>query len=190
MYKTFRIGLICLMLGVCAWLTWHIAAPAAAVSGSSGMAVLASTGVETWNMGVQVDGPPIYQEVAGRLVSNSGTFRSARAAAGAFIFPAPATARTVEAANAYLLDRSGTYAGPARLALVIYDYAGVIQHTVSSVDIDLQAAPLGEWLPLSLSANPDDLIVSSGEFLAFSFLLSGPAGGDLNIHPLFEVSVR
>jgi hypothetical protein len=142
-------------------------------------------------MGVAVDGAPAYSGVVGRLVSNTGTFRSARAAQDTFIFPAPASSRTVEAASVYLLDRNGTYApGTATLSLVIYNFAGVVQHTVTAADIDMQTASTGAWIELSLSANPDDLLISSGEFLGFHFRLSDAPGGDLDIHPLFEVSVR
>jgi hypothetical protein len=190
MHKLFRIGLVLFLLGASAWATWRIALPAAAQAKAARAATLAAAQSETWNLGVTVEGAPIYRAVIGRLMSDVGAFRSARTTQAATIFPAPASARTIQAASFYLLSRTGTYSGTATLSLVIYDYAGTPQHTVSATGIDLQTAPTGGWTPVALSATPGDLVISPGEFLAFCFTLSDVAAGDLDIRPLFEVSVN
>jgi hypothetical protein len=190
MHRLFRISLVLFLLGVSALALWRIASPAAAQAKAARVAALAAASSETWNLGVTVEGAPAYRAVIGRLMSDVGAFRSARTAQAATIFPAPANTRTVQAASFYLLNRTGTYTGTATLSLVIYDYAGTLQHTVSVTSVDLQTAPTGVWTPIALSATPDDLVISPGEFLAFCFTLSEAAAGDLDVRPLFEVSVN
>jgi len=126
----------------------------------------------------------------GRLVSDVGVFRSARNSQGATILPASASQKTIEAANVYVLSRSGTYTGTVTLSLEIYDFSGTLKHKVNTMDIDLQTSPTGAWMPLTLSTSPANLTISPGEFLAFTFKLSGAAGGNLDIRPLFDVAVE
>jgi hypothetical protein len=190
MHKLSRVSLLLFLLGALALVIWRTAWPAAAQARAARVAVLAAAQPETWNLGITVEGAPTYDAVIGRLVSDVGAFRSARTAEAVTIFPAPANARTVQAACFYLLSRTGGYSGAATLSLVIYDYAGTLQHTVSATGIDLQAVPTGVWTPIALSATPADLVISPGEFLAFRFTLSGAAGDDLDVRPLFEVSVN
>jgi hypothetical protein len=190
MHKLFRVSILLFLLGVSALAVWRIASPAAAQAKAARVAALAAAQSETWNLGITVEGAPAYNAVIGRLVSDVGAFRSARTAQAATIFPAPANARTVQAASFYLLNRTGTYSGAATLSLVIYDYAGTPQHTVSATGVDLQTAPTGVWTPIALSGTPGDLVISPGEFLAFHFTLSDVAAGDLDVRPLFEVSVN
>lgn len=191
MYKRFRINILLLLFGVAACVVLLVGSLVAGKAESAPMAALnASNTSETWSLGVTVEGPPTYNAIVGRLVSDVGAFRSARVTEAATIFPAPATARTVQSANFYLLSRTGTYVGTATLSLVIYNYAGTLQHTVSAAGIDLQTTPTGVWTPVTLSSLSDDLTISPGEFLAFRFKLSGSGGGDLDVRPLFDISVR
>jgi hypothetical protein len=190
MHKLFRISLVLFLLGVSAWATWRIASPAMAQAKAARTAALSAAQSETWNLGVTVEGAPTYRAVIGRLMSDVGAFRSARTVQAATIFPAPASARTVQAASFYLLSRTGAYSGTATLSLKIFDYAGTLQHIASATSIDLQTAPTGVWTPIALSGTPGDLIISPGEFLAFCFTLSDVAAGDLDVRPVFEVSVN
>ena len=190
MHKLSRVSLVLFLLGVSALAIWRVASPAAAQAKASRVTALAATPSETWNLGITVEGAPAYRAVIGRLMSDVSAFRSARTPQAATIFPAPASARTVQAASFYLLNRTGTYTGTATLSLMIYDYAGTPQHTVSATGVDLQTVPTGVWTPITLSATPGDLVISPGEFLAFCFTLSEAAAGDLDVRPLFEVSVN
>ena len=190
MRKLFRVSLVLFLLGVSALAIWRVASPAAAQAKAARVTALAAIPSETWNLGITVEGAPAYRAVIGRLMSDVGAFRSAHTPQAATIFPAPASARTVQAAGFYLLSRTGAYTGTATLSLVIYDYAGTPQHTVSATGVDLQTAPTGVWTPIALSGTPGDLVISPGEFLAFCFTLSEAAAGDLDVRPLFEVSVN
>jgi len=190
MYKRFRINIRLLLFGVAACVVLLVGSLVAIKAESAPMAASNATNTsETWSLGVTVEGPPIYSAIVGRLVSDVAAFRSFRATEAATIFPAPATARTVQSASFYLLSRTGTYSGTANLSLVIYDYAGTIQHTVGA-PINLQTQPVGVWTPFPISTVPDDLVISPGEFLAFRFTLSSITSGNLDARPLFEVTVQ
>jgi hypothetical protein len=191
MFKRFRINILLLLFSVATCIILLIGSLVAVKAETAPMAALnAANPLETWSLGITVEGPPTYNDIVGRLVSDVAVFRSARFTEGTTIFAAPATARTVQSANFYLLNRTGTYAGTATLSLVIYNYSGTIQHSVSAAGIDLQTTPMGVWTPVTLSGIPNDLIISPGEFLAFRFTLSGSVGGNLDVRPLFEVSVQ
>lgn len=141
-------------------------------------------------MGITVEGTPSYTALVGRLVSDVGVFRSARSTQAATIFPAPASQKTIKTASVYVLSRSGTYTGTVTLSLEIYDLSGSLQHKVNTVDIDLQTAPTDAWIPLTLSTSAVNLSISPGEFLAFTYRLNGVPGGNLDVRPLFDVSVE
>jgi hypothetical protein len=189
--KLSRIYILLLILGLAAIIIWIGALPAAAKDGPGRTGdESASLSSENWNMGITVEGAPAYNAVVGRLVSDVGVFRSARAAQAATIFPAPALEKTIEAASVYLLSRSGTYTGTVTLTLAVYDFSGTLKHKVNSVDIDLQTSPTGAWVPLTLSSTVSDLSIAPGEFLAFCYTLEGAAGGNLDIRPIFDVTVQ
>ncbi len=190
MRKFFYPSLLLLLLGALALAAWHSASPAAAQVNREALGATVYTQPETWNLGITVEGAPTYNAVIGRLVSDVGVFRSARADQGATIFPAPATSRNVQGASFYLLSRTGSYTGTAKLSLVIFNYAGVVQHTVSAADVGLQAAPIGTWTPVTLSGTADNLVISPGEFLAFRDALSAGAAENLDVRLLYEVLVR
>lgn len=191
MYMRYRNSILLLLIGVMTCVILLIASLAVAnAEPTSKASFLAEKTLETWSLGITVEEPPTYNAIIGRLVGIAGAYRSARTTEAATIFPAPTTSRTVQEANFYLLSRTGTYAGSATLSLVIYSYAGIPQHTASSDVIDLQTAPTGVWTSINLSSLPDSLTISPGEFLAFSFKLDGSVGGDLDVRPLFDVSVR
>lgn len=190
MYKRHRSNILLLMFGIATLVILLIGSLVAVKAETNPEAGLtADKPLETWSLGITVEGPPTYNAIIGRVVSDVGAYRPARATEAATIFPAPATARTVMGANVFLLSRSGTSAGTVTLSLGIYDYAGTLQHAASIADIDLQTAPTGVWIPVNLSSLPDSLAISPGEFLAFSYKAS-PGGGDLDVRPLFDVSVR
>lgn len=191
MHKLFRLNILLPILGVAALFLWMVTLPVGAKDGPGRTgSESASLSSENWNIGITVEGAPSYTAVVGRLVSDVGSFRSARATQAATIFPAPATQKTIEAASVYLLSRSGTYAGAATLSLAVYDFSGTLKHKVNAVDIDLQTSPTGAWIPLTLSMTATDLIIAPGEFLAFTYTLSGAAAGDLDIRPIFDVIIQ
>ncbi|MBN1537524.1 MAG: hypothetical protein JW908_12375 [Anaerolineales bacterium] len=191
MQKIIRTSIVIFIFGLAALIVWSAVSPVAAMEGSGRTrSASASISSENWNMGVTVEGAPAYSAVVGRLVSDVGAFRSARATQGATIFPAPASQKTIEAASVYLLSRSGTYTGTVTLSLAIYDFSGTLMHKVNSVDIDLQNSPTGAWIPLTLSSTPADLSLAPGEFLAFTYALDSTAGGNLDIRPIFDVIVQ
>lgn len=157
----------------------------------AGPLTTSSTTNETWNLGFTVEGAPTYNAIIGRVAEEAGAFRSNRGVTQmATIFPAPATARTVDSARLYILSRNGSYGGTMTLSLRIYNFAGVLQHTVSSAGIDLQTAATGTWMQVPLSATADNLVVSPGEFLSFHVELSGASAGNLDVRPVFDVTVR
>lgn len=147
---------------------------------------------EYWRLGFIQEGALTYLDLNGRLASTIAAFRSNQGTSNVYyIFPAPATARTVSAANYHIVDRSGAYAsGTATLSLEIFNYAGILQRTVSAAGVDLEAASTGTWNSLVLSGTPADLVISPNEFLAFNFTLSTGPSGNLDVRPIFEVEVR
>jgi hypothetical protein len=142
---------------------------------------------EAWRYGVTVEGTLSYLALDGRLLSEVAAFRSARNADIYFVFPAPATAKTVTAARYYLVSRSGAYSGTANLWLQVYNFAGVFQRTVTSTVVDLETAPTGSWVTLGLLSTRT---VNPGEFLTFHCDLSTAAGGTLDVRPIFEVILQ
>ena len=145
---------------------------------------------EVWRSGITIEKDADYTSTAGRLLTENAWFNSARASQVYFAFPAPATQKTVQAARYYLLARAGSYGGSATLALEVRSLDGALQRTVSAAPVDLAGASLNTWLDLPLSANPADLVVQPGEYLAFHFQLDGGASGDLDVRSLFEVIVE
>lgn len=151
----------------------------------------AATTTEFWKLGVTSETGAAYNAVIGRAVSSVAALRSSRGVTDMYyLFPAPGVAKTVQTAQVYLLSRTGAYTGTAALSLEVRNYAGEVQHTVSAGNLDLQTATVGAWLPVSLSANAEDLSLSPGEVLLFHFHLDGAPAGDLDVRPLFEVQVQ
>lgn len=145
---------------------------------------------ESWRLGVTVEGDSAYASVIGRLAGETADFRSNYDVTEIyFMLPAPAVQKTVTAARFYIVSRTGSYTGTASMALEVLDFAGNLQHTVSTANVDMQSAATGAWTSLSLSGDPDN-VISSGEFLAFHFELSDIPGGDLDVRPIFEVEVN
>jgi len=149
-----------------------------------------ATTPEVWKLGFTSQGVSAYSAVIGRLASQVAAFRSAQGTDIYYIFPAPASQKTVQSARFYILDRTGSYGGTATLTLEILDYAGALQHSVSAAGVDMEAAAPGTWTDLTLSGTPADLEILPGEFLAFHFQLSGSSGGSLDVRPVFEVEVQ
>jgi len=148
---------------------------------------------ELWKLGFTVEsGSLTYNSLIGRMASETAAFRSNQGTADVYyIFPAPATQKTIQSAKFYILDRTGAYAaGNATLTLQIFDFAGTLQRTASATSIDLQTTATGAWTTMTLSSTAADLQISPGEFLAFHFNLSGGSAGDLDARPMFEVEVQ
>jgi hypothetical protein len=143
-----------------------------------------------WRMGFTAEPLPVYTSVAGRVASVAAEVQSARDTNVFFAFPAVSTERAVHSASFYILSRSGGYGGSVTMTLEIYDYAGNLQHVVSAGSIDLQTAAPHTWTSLALSSTAADCLVEPGEFLAFHFALSGAPEGDLDVRPVFEVTVE
>jgi len=146
---------------------------------------------ESWRLGVTSEGDATYAAIIGRPVGASASFRSNRGVTDIYyIFPAPGRARVVQAAAFHILRRSGTYSGVANLTLEVRAFDGSLQRTVASAPLDLQAAPTGVWTDLALDANPANLTIAPGEYLAFRFTLDGASGGDLDVRPVFEAVIE
>src|SRR3954471_2589006 len=92
------VGLPLLMLALAATALFALpAAPGQAVAGRLQSVVAAP--VETWRLGGTSEGDASYSAVIGRLVDVSASFRSNRGVTDIYyIFPAPASARTVQSA--------------------------------------------------------------------------------------------
>lgn len=147
---------------------------------------------ELWKLGFTVENSPLtYNSLIGRVAGEVATFRSNQGTTDIYyIFPAPATSKTIQSAKFYILDRTGAYPANATLTLQTFNFAGALQHTVSAASVNLQTSATGTWTTLPLSATATNLQISPGEFLAFHFTLSGAPGNDLNVRPIFEVEVQ
>ena len=166
------------------------AVQAGSIPDAAPLAATSATATEFWRLGVTSEGGAAYSVTQGRPVHPAAAFRSNRGTSEVYyIFAAPGSQRTVQAARFHILSRAGAYAGDATLTLEILDYSGVVQHTASAAGVDMKAAPTGTWIDITLSGIGADLEIGPGECLAFHFSLSGAPGGDLVVHPLFEVEV-
>lgn len=105
-------------------------------------------------------------------------------------FAPAATSKTIQSARVLILDRTGTYTSTLNLAFEVRTNAGIIQHTVSAASTDLQVAPIGTWMTISLSSTAANLVVGSGEYLAAHVSTGGVPAGDLSVYPVFEVIVQ
>jgi hypothetical protein len=163
--------------------------PASAQSNRPAAASLATT-AEYWKMGVTLENTRVYSAVAGRLLTESASFRSAKASDIYFVFPAAADERTIQSVRYLLLGRSGSYGAASSLTLEIFDLEGNLLRTASAAPLNLTTPSLNTWGSLALSANAANLTLQPGEFLAFHCNFSGGAGGDLAIYPVFEIEVQ
>jgi hypothetical protein len=149
-----------------------------------------TTATEFWRLGATSEAGVAYSVTQGRSIHATAEFHSNRDTSDVYyIFPAPGTRRTVEAARFYILSRSGTYAGDATLMLEIFDHSGTVRHTASTTEVDLETVATGVWTDITLCGIAENLDIGAGEFLAFHFSLNSSPGGDLVVHPLFEVRV-
>jgi hypothetical protein len=143
---------------------------------------------EAWRLGVASEGNASYTSVIGRFVGANASFRSNRGVTDIYyIFPAPASSRSVSSAAWNIVSRSGIYTGSASLMLEVRSYDGTLQRSISAVPVDLQTAATGSWFDLALAADPASLTIAPGEYLAFHFALDGASSGDLDVRPVFEV---
>ena len=184
------VGLPLLMLSLAATALFALpAAPGQAVAGRP-QAVVAAP-VEAWRLGVTSEGDAGYNAVIGRLVDASASFRSNRSVQDSYyIFPAPASTRTIQAAALNIISRSGTYTSTANLTLEVRDSSGALQRTVSAAPVDLQTAATGVWATLALAASPASLAIAPGEHLVAHFALAGASAGNLDVRPMFELVVQ
>ena len=165
------------------------AAPGQAVAGRLQAVVAAPA--EAWRLGVTSEGDAGYNAVIGRLVDASASFRSNhRVQDSYYIFPAPASTRTVQSAAVNIISRSGPYTSTASLTLEVRDSSGALQRTVSAAPLDLQTAATGVWTTLALDASPASLTIAPGEHLVAHFALAGAPAGTLDVRPVFEVVVQ
>jgi hypothetical protein len=184
------VGLPLLLLALAATALFVLpAAPGQAVAGRQQAGAAAPA--EAWRLGVTSEGDASYTMVIGRLVDANASFRSNRGVDDIYyIFPAPASARTVKSAAWNIISRSGTYTSTASLALEVRNAGGVLQRTVSAAPVDLQTAATGAWATLALAASPASLVIGPGEHLVAHFALGGAPAGDLDVRPVFEVVVQ
>lgn len=154
-----------------------------------------SSAPEVWRLGASGSSDPPTCAVFSRVVVTRGAdFHSNFFGTGAtnlyWAFPAAASENSVRSANFYITDRSGSYTGDATITLEVLDCDGNLQHTVSASSIDMETSPANAWTSLTLSGDPLNLVISPGEFLAVHFALSGAAGGNLVVRPMFDVEVQ
>ncbi|MGQ0604920.1 MAG: hypothetical protein ACT4QE_24840 [Anaerolineales bacterium] len=192
MPRNFWFSLLFIGLSVAAFGAVRTALPAqASVPAAQPRVGPASGAAEVWKLGLTVDGSANYANAAGRLASPLAAFRSNAAVTDVyFAFPPPATAKTVQSAQMLIAQRTGSYSGNATLNLQVFTLSGTLQRTVSAASVDLESATAGSWITLSLSGTPANLQIGSGEYLAFRMTLSGSAGDDLDVRPMFEVVVQ
>ena len=165
------------------------AAPGQAVAGRLQASVAAPA--EAWRLGATSEGDAGYNAVIGRLVDTSASFRSNRGVQDSYyIFPAPASARTVQSAALNIISRSGTYTSTASLTLEVRSAGGALQRTISAAPVDVQTAATGTWATLALAASPANLTIAPGEHLVAHFTLGGAPAGTLDVRPVFEVVVQ
>jgi len=147
-----------------------------------------SDGVEIWRTGNAATNLN-YSEMMHMSQHQGLIFQSQIFTSYYFVYPAPATQKTIKSAKIHLLDRTGSYTGQAELTLGIYDYLGTLQHTVSTSPTDLQTALLNTWSSITISSAAADLVIAPGELLVFNISLSGGTGGDLRVSMKFEIEV-
>ncbi len=146
---------------------------------------------ELWRLGFSSEGDASYSVVIGRLISNVAAFRSSRGVSDIYyIFPAAAHTVQVDSARMHILTSSGTYSGTASLTLEVRDLAGVLQHSVSAAPLDLESTAAGSWVDFTLSPTAADLLVDPGEVLLLHATFSDGSRDDLDVRPMFEVSVK
>jgi hypothetical protein len=145
---------------------------------------------EFWKTGVTIEDTSLYSATIGRLLTDSASFRSGKASNTYFVFPASADAHTIQSVSYLLLNRTGSYAGTAQLTLEVFDLNGNLLRTASSAPVNLVDLSLSAWNTLALSANSADLMINPGEFLAFHCKFSDGPGGDLEVRPIFEITLK
>ncbi len=184
------VGLLLLLLAAVAATLFALpAAPGQAIEGRQQAGVAAPA--EAWRLGVTSEGDASYNVVIGRLVDANASFRSNRGVRDIYyIFPAPASARTVKSAAMNIVSRSGTYTSTASLTLEVRNSSGALQRTVSAAPVDLQTTATGAWTTLALAATPASLTIAPGEHLVAHFALAGAPAGDLDVRPTFELVVQ
>ena len=145
--------------------------------------------VQYLRMGITIQPLPMYENMAGRIASVAAELQSNKDKSVFFAFPAVSGRRFVKEANFYIMIRTGSYSGNVTMKLEVYDFAGNLQHVVSAGSVNLQTAAPQTWTRLELSSAIADHLIEPGEFLAFQFALDGAPGGNLDVRPVFEVTV-
>ena len=145
--------------------------------------------VQYLRMGITIQPLPMYENMAGRIASVAAELQSSKDKSVFFAFPAVSGRRFVKEANFYIMTRTGSYSGNVTMKLEVYDFAGNLQHVVSAGSVNLQTAAPQTWTRLELSSVIADHLIEPGEFLAFQFALDGAPGGNLDVRPVFEVTV-
>jgi len=145
--------------------------------------------VQYLRMGITIQPLPMYENMAGRIASVAAELQSNKDKSVFFAFPAVSGRRFVKEANFYIMTRTGSYSGNVTMKLEVYDFAGNLQHVVSAGSVNLQTAAPQTWTRLELSSAIADHLIEPGEFLAFQFALDGAPGGNLDVRPVFEVTV-
>ncbi|MBN1537523.1 MAG: hypothetical protein JW908_12370 [Anaerolineales bacterium] len=143
-----------------------------------------------WRSGFILQSSPKYSGIVGKGASLAVKMQSKLDTDVYFAFPAVASKPYVRQASYYLLSRTGAYHGNAALSLEVYNFEGIWQRTLSTSQVDLQAAALQTWVTIPL----DDIVahcqLNPGEVLTFHLALDGAAGGDLDVQPIFEVATE
>ncbi|MBI4926956.1 MAG: hypothetical protein HY835_04265 [Anaerolineae bacterium] len=144
---------------------------------------------EKWKTGITLEGSAVYEQIAGRLVSETAAFRSSSAADTYYVFPAPASPKLITNARFNLLTRSGVYTGKAVMTLEVHSLDGVLVRTAAA-EVDLQTASPGAWANWTLDSDSANLVVQPGEYLCVHFYLDSSAGENLDARPIFEITLR
>jgi hypothetical protein len=177
--KTVVIALVCLLL--------VLALPTIAQAGPRTNTKVAID--EIVNLGVMVHGKLTYEAVAGRMVSQTAAYRAQSGVAEmSMVFPAPGTGRSIATARLYILSNSG-YSGTVTLTMITFNLDGTSMHKVLSGSVDLLSLPTGSWVALSLSEDPNELMIDPGEFLAAQVTLDPvpTIDGEFDARVMFEI---
>jgi hypothetical protein len=153
------------------------------------LAVPTSLYPEYWKSGITLEGTSVFSNVAGRLLSDAASVRTDWNANIYYVFPAPGSAKTVADARYHILQRTGSYANNVVMSLKVYTLAGTYQRTVTNAYY-IKTASTGTWIVMTLSADPDNLVINPGEYLAAHFNMDGGATGNMNLQVMFDITLR
>jgi hypothetical protein len=143
-----------------------------------------------WRTGFTINHIPSYLNLTMRNPAPAATFSSNAGEQDIyFVLGVAARLLRLEELKIYLLSRSGSYSGSATINVQASVMGGAVDHTLSSASLNVQTIPTGAWRDISLTSNPADLRLSSGQALVVHFHLDGAPGGNLQVSAIFQAAM-